>query len=110
MADNDNLKLSTAEFQAAISRFESEHISMENSYLKISNAVRELDTTWNDPQSEQFKAKFNELYNNLKQCGTVMNNIVSKLKEAQNIVTGNEDQIAQMYNSADEGTSYVSMM
>ena len=108
MAVIDNLRMSKDAMQEAISNFETRKMALENTYLKISNQVRELDSTWHGEASEKFKAQFEDMYKNLKQNETVMSNVISNLKTALSTYEAEETSAEALINSLSEGTAYQS--
>ncbi len=107
MAVIDNLRVSKEAIEKSISEFEARKSGLENAYLKISNEVRELDSTWHGEASEKFKTQFESLYQNLKQNETVMSNVISKLKTALEIYVEQEKIVATLFNNAEEGIAYL---
>lgn len=107
MAIIDNLRIRKDAMQDAINKFESKKTALENTYLKISNEVRQLDSTWNGEASETFKSQFEALYKNLQQNETVMSNIISKLKEALERYTEADEQAKAAIEKLDEFKAYI---
>lgn len=105
MADT-RLKVSEEAFQAAITKFDSKKNALTLTCYKISDVVRTLDGSWNGAASEAFKSQFDSLFNNLKSTEQAMDNVITKLKTALNIVTEYEGQITQGFQSAEAGTGY----
>jgi len=110
MAVIDNLKVSREAMQEAISNFETRKMAMENACLKISNEVRELDSTWHGQASETFKAQFDEMYTKLKQNEPAMAEIISDLKKAVDLYEAAEKEAESLINSLDEGRVYASFL
>ena len=108
MAVIDNLRMSKAAMQEAISKFENKKTGLETMYLKISNEVRELDGTWHGEASEKFKGQFEELYKNLKQNETVMSNVVDNLKTALATYEREEAAAESIIKGLDDGVAYAS--
>lgn len=110
MAVIDNLMMDKEEMESAINAFEMRKVSLENAYLKVSNAVRVLDGTWHGASSEKFKSQFDELYKNLAQCETVMSNVISKVKTALQTYEGKEADVTSKIQGLEEGTAYQPVM
>ena len=106
MAVIDNLRMSKSAMQEAISNFETKKMALENSCLKISNEVRQLDATWHGEASEKFKAQFEDMYKNLKQNEIVMSNVIANLKTALSTYEAEEAAAESLVNSLNEGTAY----
>lgn len=106
MAIIDNLRMSQEAMQTAITAFENKKMALENSYLKISNEVRTLDSTWHGEASEKFKTQFDALYKNLQQNETVMSNVIANLKSALSVYQEQEEAASNLINSLEEGTVY----
>lgn len=106
MGTINNLILDKASMETAINTFENKKMALENSYLKISNEVRDLDGTWHGEASERFKAQFDALYDNLKQCETVMSNVVSNLKSALSVYEEQEKDQEKRFEGLDQGHAY----
>lgn len=107
MAIIDDLKVNEEALQTAITNYEGKRVELENNCLKISNEVRQLDSTWHGEASEKFKSQFDELYNKLKQSDTVMGNIVSNLKKALETYNKAEHEVKIIMDNAEEGTQYL---
>ena len=110
MAVIDNLRMSKAAMQEAIHTFETKKMGLENMYLKISNEVRVLDGTWHGEASEQFKSQFEEMYKNLKQNETVMNNVIANLKTALATYEREEAAAEALINGLNEGAVYTGIL
>lgn len=103
MANSEEIRVSIEALNSAIKDFQGKRDSMENSYLKISNVVRELNTTWRGSSANKFSDQFNELYKNLSQTREQMDNAISKLEQARNIYQETEEAVGVMTESLEEG-------
>ena len=101
----DVLKVTPEELQATANQFKSYQGNLQTAYLTMSDAVRSLDTTWNGDASEQFKAQFDSMYNNLKQTEDKMADAIDELMKAFDIYNEAESNIKAQVDTLDEGTS-----
>ena len=100
----DVLKVSPDQLVATASKFKSEMQNMQIAHLKMSEAIRSLDGTWDGGASEQFKSNFDAMYNNLKQTDEKMTDAVEELLKANEQFEQYEQQNQQLAASLDEGT------
>lgn len=84
-------RVSIPALEEAISNFETKKNSMEIAYLKISNAVRELGSTWKGASSDKFEQQFAEMYKNLQQTEERMDGAIAKLRTAMETYQEVED-------------------
>lgn len=76
----------TAEALATtIQKYESHKQEFANAYLKISNIVRELSVNYKSEAATAFYNKFNDIYNNLSQTESRMDDAVGKLKQVKQV-------------------------
>ena len=101
----DVLKVTPEELRNTASQFKTYQGNMQTAYLQMSDAVRTLDGTWNGDASEQFKAQFDSMYNNLKQTEDKMADAIDELMKAFDIYTEAENNIKAQVDALDEGTS-----
>ncbi|MGN0802973.1 MAG: WXG100 family type VII secretion target [Candidatus Faecivicinus sp.] len=100
---NGITRVSIPALEEAITTFENKKVALENAYLKISNDVRELDTTWHGEASEKFKARFDELYKNLQVTEERMDGAIAKLRTAVQTYQEVEDENRAATEALDEG-------
>lgn len=101
----DKLLVDSAEVTQAAAQFKTYMGQMETAYLRMSDAVRTLDSTWNGEASEQFKTSFDNMYNNLKQSSDKMQDAVDEMTKAVEIFDEVENQIKAMAEGLETGTS-----
>ena len=103
MASSEEIRVSIEALNGAIKDFESKRDSMENTYLKISNVIRELNTTWRGSSANKFSDQFDALYKNLSQTREQMDNAISKLEQARNIYQETEEAVKAMTEQLEAG-------
>ena len=101
----DVLKVTPEELRNTATQFKSNLQKMQTAYLQMSDAVRNLDTTWNGEANEQFKAQFDSMYKNLSQTEDKMNDAVDELTKAAGIYEQVENSNKSQIASLDVGTS-----
>lgn len=101
----DVLKVDPQQLVSTASKFKSEMQNMQVAHLKMSEAIRSLDGTWDGGASEQFKSNFDAMYNNLKLTDEKMTDAVEELLKANELFEQYEQQNQQLAASLDEGTS-----
>lgn len=103
-----DLKVNQDAFTQAITNLEGSRDDLQTSYLKIFEQVHMLEKQeWSGAASDQFHAKFDELYANIRQIESVMTNIVNMLKTVLNIVTEAESRQTSTFTAADAGVAYL---
>lgn len=76
----------TAEALAtAIQNYEARNQEFQNAYLKISNIVRQLSVNYKSEAATAFYNKFNDIYNNLSQTESRMEDATNKLKQVKEV-------------------------
>lgn len=76
----------TAEALATtIQKYEGHKQEFTNAYLRISNVVRELSVNYKSEAATAFYNKFNDIYTNLSQTESRMDDAVNKLKQVKDI-------------------------
>ena len=101
----DVLKVTPEELRNTATQFKSNLQKMQTAYLQMSDAVRNLDTSWNGEASEQFKNQFEAMYKNLSQTEDKMNDAVDELTKAAGIYEQVENSNKSQMASLDVGTS-----
>ena len=101
----DVLKVTPEELRNTANQFKSNLQKMQTAYLQMSDAVRNLDTSWNGDASEQFKIQFDNMYKNLSQTEDKMNDAVDELTKAAGIYEQVENSNKSQMASLDVGTS-----
>jgi len=101
----DVLKVTPEELRNTATQFKSNLQKMQTAYLQMSDAVRNLDTSWNGDASEQFKIQFDNMYKNLSQTEDKMNDAVDELTKAAGIYEQVENSNKSQMASLDVGTS-----
>ena len=101
----DVLKVTPEELRNTATQFKSNLQKMQTAYLQMSDAVRNLDTSWNGDASEQVKTQFDNMYKNLSQTEDKMNDAVDELTKAAGIYEQVENSNKSQMASLDVGTS-----
>lgn len=101
----DIIKVSSDAMRAAVSKFKSCQQELENAYLTMSNAVREVDASWNGDASEAFKNQFNDLYKNIEQTEAKVQDAVDEVSKAAEIYDEAEASLESTFGGLDVGTS-----
>lgn len=101
----DKLLVNTEEMTATASQFKTYMGNMQTAYLTMSDAVRALDGSWNGDASEQFKATFDTMYNNLKQTEDKMTDAVDEMLKAVELFDEVENAIKAQAGGLDTGSS-----
>lgn len=104
----DNLKVSEEAFNAAINNFNNSKIALQSCYTSIHKYVMDLQTTWKGEANSTFTQKFEELYKNVEKTETVMDNVISKLKQALGMYQEQDEQAKTLYSATEVGTEYKS--
>lgn len=77
---NDRITSSEEEFNAAVTQFNTCKQSLQNAYLQMTNAVFQLDSTWNGEASEAFKTQYGKLSKNLQTSDTTIETAINDIK------------------------------
>ena len=101
----DIIHVDTGAMRSAAVKFKSCQQEMENAYLTMSNAVRELDSTWNGEASEAFKNQFNDLYKNIEQTEAKVEDAATEITQAAELYDVQEDELTGTFSGLDVGTS-----
>lgn len=96
--------------QDAIENYKVRKDQMITTCLRISDAVRVLDGSWDGQASEAFKSQFNSMYNNLKQCENAMTTMIDRLQSALDTYEGSEVEVERLFVSIDIGITYQAVM
>lgn len=96
--------------QTAITNYKTRKDNLTTTCLRISNEVRELGNTWNGEASEKFENQFQQLFSNMKQNETVMENVINKLEDALKVYEETEEEARSTVDAVDTGTAYQSRL
>lgn len=77
---NDRITSSEEEFNAAVTQFNTCKQSLQNAYLQMTNAVFQLDSSWNGEASEAFKTQYGKLSKNLQSSDTTIDTAINDIK------------------------------
>ena len=106
MAQN-RILVEEAALDAAISDYQGKKAIMENSYQKLNQTVEELSTTYKGEASEAFRARFQEMYQNLSKASTAMGEEIGKIKYAVENYSSFEEAVKALIEAIVEGVSYL---
>ena len=101
----DRIRVSTAELRTAVEKYNNVKGQIQNAYLQMSNAVREVDVSWNGAASEAYKNQFDLLYKNIEQTELKVQDAVDELLKTAEIYDEQETGISQTFADLDIGTS-----
>ena len=101
----DVLKVTPEELRTTATQFKTNMQKMQVAYLQMSDAVRNLDTSWNGEASEQFKEQFKNMYDNLSKSEQKMTDAADELTRAAGIYDEVENSIKSQVSALDIGTS-----
>lgn len=102
-----DLKIDEGAFENAIKNFETRKMSMQVAYLSIYTDIHELEGVWKGANSDAFRSKFGELFNNIKQIEQVMDNIVSMLRSILSTVGSTESGLTSSFSNVDAFKGYL---
>ena len=71
----------------------------------MSNSVRQIDTVWDGKASEDFKSKFNQMYNNIAQTAPQVQASVDHMNKTLQTFAEAERTTMAMVESMDVGTN-----
>lgn len=94
-----------AKMQEIIENYNSCAQTFENAYLQMSNAVRVADTTWDGQASETFKAKFDQMYQNISKTSEEMQKSINDLNKALETYTETEQSVVRIVDSINVGSN-----
>ncbi|MBR0463333.1 MAG: WXG100 family type VII secretion target [Clostridia bacterium] len=101
----EEVRVSIEALNQAINDYKAKKQAMQIAYLQISNTMRELSTTWKGTSSQKFAEQFDQLYKNLQQTETQMDNATSKLEQARDAYEEVDAQAKSLMQSVEEGTT-----
>lgn len=101
----DRIRVSTAELQEAVNKYRTVQHLMQDAYGNMSNAVREVDVSWNGAASEAYKYQFDQLYRNIQQTEAKVQDAIDELLRTAEIYDTQEEEIRQTFADLDIGTS-----
>lgn len=101
----DVITVSEEEFRNAAQKYNTQKTQLQTAYLQMSNAVRQLDGSYNGDASEAFKAQFEQLYKNIEQTEAKVQDAVDELNKAAEIFGDTELKIQTAFQNLDVGTS-----
>ena len=78
-------RVSAEALATTINEYNARKAEFQQAYLQISNVVRQLSVNWKSEAATQFYARFDEIYNNISQTETQMENAISKLTQVKDI-------------------------
>lgn len=101
----EEVRVSIEALNQAINDYKAKKQSMQIAYLQISNTMRELSNSWKGASSQKFAEQFDQMYKNLQQTETQMDNATHKLEQARDAYEEVENQTKTLLNSVEEGTT-----
>ena len=106
MAQN-RILVEEAALDAAISDYQGKKAIMENSYQKLNQTVEELSTTYKGEASEAFRARFQEMYQNLSKTTQVMDETIEKLRLARDEYGSLEEAVQSLMEKIEEFMAFL---
>ena len=80
-----NVRVSAEALATAINDYNARKGEFQTAYLQISNVVRQLSVNYKSEAATAFYSKFDEIYNNMSQTETQMENAINKLKSVKEV-------------------------
>ncbi len=101
----DVIHVSSEELRNAVSKYNTQKGQLQTAYLQMSNAVRQVDGSWNGDASEAFKQQFEQLYKNIEQTEAKVQDAVDEMSKAAEIFDEVEQANQPAFQNLDVGTS-----
>lgn len=101
------VKINPDVFKNHISALEAKKTEMLMDALQITQAVFNLDGTYDGQASEAFKAEWNDMYQQLKQNDDKMQEVIDDLKQGLETYIQQEEAARSAMSSLDTGSSYM---
>ena len=80
-----NVRVSAEALATAINDYNARKGEFQTAYLQISNVVRQLSVNYKSEAATAFYSKFDEIYNNMSQTETQMENAINKLTQVRDV-------------------------
>lgn len=101
----DVIHVSSEELRSTVQKYNTQKAQLQTAYLQMSNAVRQVDGSWNGDASEAFKAQFEQLYKNIEQTEAKVQDAVDEMTKAAEIFDEVEQANQSAFQNLDVGTS-----
>ena len=101
----DVIHVSSDELRNAVTKYNTQKAQLQTAYLQMSNAVRQVDGSWNGDASEAFKAQFEQMYKNIEQTEAKVQDAVDEMTKAAEIFDEVEQENQTAFQNLDVGTS-----
>ena len=107
MAIFNKLFVSNEALEEAISQYEAKKELMESTCQKMLNEVNDLMNTYKGEAANKFQSQFNDMYKNLQENTTEMENAISDLKKARETYGSFEAAIGKLIEAIEVFKSYM---
>lgn len=101
----DVIKVSTDELRTAVDKYTAQKTQLQIAYLQMSNAIRQLDTTYNGDASEVLKSQFDQMYSNIEQTDAKVQDAITELIQTADIMQEVESGLQTAFGNLQVGTS-----
>ncbi|MBQ9459281.1 MAG: WXG100 family type VII secretion target [Oscillospiraceae bacterium] len=101
----DVIHVSTEQLRSTVGKYNTQKAQLQMQYLQMSNAVRQLDASYNGDASEAFKAQFDQLYKNIEQTEGKVQDAVDEMTKAAEIYDQVEADRQTAFQNLSTGTN-----
>ncbi len=101
----DIIKVSTAEMNQTISKYESARSTMQQAFSSLDSAKQHIDRCWDGPAKLIYMAKWANISANIKRSNDAIDATINSLKNVINQMTQAEEDVGSKVSSLNTGTT-----
>lgn len=102
---SDKIKVSTAEMNQTISRYESARATMQEAFSSLDSAKEHIDRCWDGPAKTIYTAKWANISINIKRSNDAIDATVNALKNSINTYETADSDVASAGGAINTGTT-----
>lgn len=100
----DIIKVSTDELISAVNKYSTQKTQLQNAYLLMYRNIHGLDGVYIGDASEALKQQFEQMYKNIEQTETKVQDAIEELTKTADIINEVESGLQSAFGGLDTGT------
>ncbi len=102
---SDKIKVSTAEMNQTISKYEAARSTMQEAFTSLDSAKQHIDRCWDGPAKLIYMAKWANISANIHRSNDAIDATVNSLKQVIVNMDEGEEKVGTLATSLDVGTT-----
>ena len=102
---SDKIKVSTAEMNQTIGRYEAARATMQQAFTSLDSAKQHIDRCWDGPAKTIYMVKWANISMNIHRSNDAIDATINSLKQVITNMDEGEEKVASIATSLNTGTT-----